>query len=146
MSESDEQSTVASAAVLPEPERMAAQSSIQRVIDAWAAHDAQAFAEAFTPDGSMILPGVYAHGRAQIRFFMASAFAVPYFGTRVTGAPIEVKVLSPNVVVFVNRGGVLAPGDRKVTPERAIRATWVVVKHDSRWQIAVYQNCPAGTA
>ncbi|WP_158883786.1 SgcJ/EcaC family oxidoreductase [Amycolatopsis anabasis] len=154
MSESDSPSIVADVEAEPvgvhdgrsEAALAAARATPERIVAAWANHDAATFADAFTPDGYMILPGVYASGRDEIRFFMASAFAVPYYGTRVAGTPLEARLLAPGVAVVVTKGGVLAPGDSEVSAERAIRATWVVVERDGRWQIAAYQNSPAGNA
>lgn len=112
-----------------------------RIVAAWAANDAEAFAAAFTEDGSMILPGdVYVTGREQIRTFMTTAFAGPYQGTRVTGNPLAMKQLGPDVVSIITRGGVLAPGETEVSASGAIRATWLLTKQGSEWLIAGYQN------
>ncbi|KJK58362.1 SgcJ/EcaC family oxidoreductase [Saccharothrix sp. ST-888] len=113
------------------------------IVAAWAEHDADRFAETFTEDATLILPGdVYLTGREEIRSFMAQAFAGPFKGTRVTGRPISVRPLAEGVAVVVTRGGVLAPGDTEVTAERAIRATWVLAKEGADWRIASYQNTP----
>ncbi|GAB7045926.1 SgcJ/EcaC family oxidoreductase [Catenuloplanes indicus] len=113
-----------------------------RMIRAWAAHDADEFADLFAADGTMILPGLYKKGRAEIREFMTKAYAGPYAGTRVTGRPIEMKVLGPDVVAVITEGGVLAPDAEELDGAAAIRASWILVRREDRWQLAVYQNCP----
>ncbi len=89
----------------------------------------------------MVLPGVFRKGHDDIRAFMAEAFGGPHKGTQVTGQPIDMRVFG-NTAVVVTQGGVLGPGDTDVTTERAIRATWVVVKDDGVWRLAAYQNSP----
>lgn len=118
----------------------------QRIVEAWAAYDPDAFAEVFTPDGTLILPGVFEKGRDAIRAFAAAAFSGPYQGTRVTGTPIDIRFANEEAGVLITRGGILAPGETEPTPERAVHASWVVVKRDGRWQLAAYQNSPRHTA
>lgn len=113
-----------------------------RMVAAWAAHDADAFAELFTEDGTMILPGQYHKGRAAIRDFMAAGYAGSYKGTRVTGQPLEIKPLGPGAVALLTVGGVIAPGQTELSPAAAIRASWILVERDGQWLLAVYQNCP----
>ncbi|MFL6163719.1 MAG: SgcJ/EcaC family oxidoreductase [Jatrophihabitantaceae bacterium] len=114
-----------------------------RIVAAWHAKDADAFAATFTEDGSMILPGdVYLTGRQRIRDFMAEAFSGPYRGTQVTGTPLAVKPLADDVVLVLTQGGVLADGESEVPAANAIRASWLLRRVDGRWLITAYQNTP----
>lgn len=117
-----------------------------RIVAAWAQHDAKAFAQVFTAQGTMILPGSYRDGREQIEAFMAAAFQGPFKGTQVTGTPLALKFIRSDVAVVVTQGGVLAPGETEVADERAVRATWVAAKEDGEWQLAAYQNSPRDSA
>ena len=117
-----------------------------RMVAAWRAHDADAFAELFADDGTMILPGVYCSGREAIREFMAAGYAGPYQGTTVTGQPIAVRPLAPGAVAVLTEGGVIAAGAGELAAEDAIRASWILVKRDGEWVLAVYQNCPRDPA
>ncbi|HZN73535.1 MAG TPA: SgcJ/EcaC family oxidoreductase [Micromonosporaceae bacterium] len=114
----------------------------ERIVAAWAQHDPDAFAAVFTEDGSMILPGLYRKGRDDIRSFMAEAFTGPYKGTQVTGTPLDLRFFGGETAVITTQGGVLAPGETDVAPDRSIRASWVVVKQGEKWLLAAYQNSP----
>jgi uncharacterized protein (TIGR02246 family) len=114
----------------------------QRLFDAWARNDAGAYAEVFTEDGSMVKPGRYLRGRDEIRSFMASAFAGPYKGTRITGTLVDVRYFSKDAAVLIIEGGLLGPAETKVAVEHAIRATWVVVRQNGQWKLAAYHNSP----
>ncbi|WP_422739182.1 SgcJ/EcaC family oxidoreductase [Micromonospora sp. WMMD729] len=117
-----------------------------RMVKAWAAHDADAFAELFAEDGTLILPGVYVKGRTAIRDYMADAYRGVYAGTTVTGAPIDVKPLGPGAVALLTVGGVIAAGRTELADGDAIRASWILVKRDDAWLLSVYQNCPRDPA
>jgi uncharacterized protein (TIGR02246 family) len=117
-----------------------------RLVSAWAAQDAEAFSQLFIQDGTMILPGVYKKGREDIRKHMEAGYAGPYKGTSVTGTPLEMKPLGSAAFALITVGGVLAPGEQEVSAKEAIRASWILVKDDGTWRLAVYQNCPRDPA
>jgi len=117
-----------------------------RLVAAWAGHDATAFSNLFIEDGTMILPGVYKKGREEIRKYMAAEYEGKYKGTTVTGAPLDAKPLGSEAVAMITDGGVLMPGEKELSSKEAIRASWILVKDDGTWRLAVYQNCPRDPA
>lgn len=125
------------------PSDQAAIASLtQRVVAAWAYHDADTFANLFIEDGSMILMGTYAAGREDIRKFLVESFDGKYKGTQVTGKPLALRFLSPDVALLQTIGGVLEAGETEVSRTGAIRATWTAVRRDGQWMLAAYQNTP----
>ncbi len=127
---------------LSDADKTAIASLTQRVVVAWAHHDADSFADVFTEDGTMILPGLYMKGRAAIRDHMAAAFEDVYRGTQVTGRPLDMRPLGDGAAILLSQGGVLVPGDSEVSETAAIRAAWVVVRQDGEWRLATYLNTP----
>ncbi|GAB3885226.1 SgcJ/EcaC family oxidoreductase [Kibdelosporangium lantanae] len=118
-----------------------------RFVAAWADNDADSFASVCTEDATMVLPGgIFLRSRDEIRDFMAAGFAGDYKGTRVTGTPVSVRFLAPDVAVLITEGGVLDPGDTTVTAKRAIRAIWVLSRTDESWLVSAYQNTPVAAA
>ncbi|WP_019872133.1 SgcJ/EcaC family oxidoreductase [Salinispora oceanensis] len=115
----------------------------QKVIAAWAYHDADGFAGLFTEDGTMILAGVHRNGREEIRAFLREAYQGRYKGTQVTGKPLGIRMLGTDAAILLTHGGVLEAGQSEVSPAAAIRASWVVVRRDGQWRLAAYQNTPA---
>lgn len=134
--------TKPSPAGLSDADKAAIASLTQRVVAAWAYHDADSFAAVFTDDGTMILTGVYKKGRADIRDYMAAAFESDYKGTQVTGKPIDMRPLGEDAAILISLGGVLEAGESEVSDKSAIRAAWVVIKQDGQWRLAAYQNTP----
>jgi uncharacterized protein (TIGR02246 family) len=127
---------------LSQADSAAIASLTQRVIAAWAYHDADSFAGVFTEDGTMVLAGVYKKGRDAIREHMAAAFAGQYKGTQVTGKPLDMRPLGRDAAILLSLGGVLEPGESEVSDVGAVRAAWVVVKQEGQWRLAAYQNTP----
>lgn len=123
-------------------DQVAVAALTQKVVAAWAYADADSFASVFTDDGTMILPGLYKKGREDIHAHMTGAFATVYKDTQVTGKPVDMRFLAPDVCLLLTQGGVLHKGESEVADERQIRASWLAVKRNGQWQLAAYQNSP----
>jgi len=118
-------------------------SVIQAVYDAWAAGDADAFAELYTVDATVVQPGVHKKDKGEIRTTMAAGFAGPLKGSRVLDEPQSVRFLGPDAAVVITEGGILMAGQDELPAERLVRATWVLAKQNEQWLVAAYQNSPA---
>jgi uncharacterized protein (TIGR02246 family) len=121
-----------------------AQTEVRAVLaataDAWSANDADAFAALYADDASVVLPGTFLQGRAEIRDYMAAGFAGPLRGTGGSDEPESVRVIG-NGAVVVSRSGFRLPGEETVSAERLRRATWTLARHDGGWLIEAYHNC-----
>ncbi|MFI7677418.1 SgcJ/EcaC family oxidoreductase [Actinophytocola sp. NPDC049390] len=126
----------------PQADQAAIAALTQKVLAAWAYHDADTFADVFVEDGTMILPGSLSTGRDEIREQMTKEWAGRWEGTQVTGKPISIRALGPDVILLLSLGGVLFPGETEVTEANAIRASWLAVRRDGEWKLASYQNSP----
>jgi uncharacterized protein (TIGR02246 family) len=114
----------------------------QRMVTGWAYGEAETLADLFVEDGTLILPGVFCNSRDEIRDYFTKAFDGKYKNTQVTGKPISIRVLGPDVAILLSQGGVLETGETEVSEAGAIRASWLVVRQDGQWRLAAYQNSP----
>lgn len=120
---------------------------IQRLSASWAAQDADAMAEFYAEDATVVLPGDnYLKGRPAIRAFMAGAFEGRWKDTHVFGIPQEIRSIGTDTCLVITRGGAHKPGATDVSATDAIRAIWVFVKRDGEWTIAAYENTPLQVA
>jgi uncharacterized protein (TIGR02246 family) len=114
----------------------------RRIVAAWAANDADAFAAIFTQDASMIVstPNGYLTSREEIRAYLAAGFAGPLKGVRATADIVDVRCLGPQTAVVIVQGGLLFPGMTEVPQDGLGRSTMTVVRVGHEWQVAAYHN------
>jgi uncharacterized protein (TIGR02246 family) len=114
----------------------------ERTTEAWANHDARAFAETFTADTKVVIAGSYLEGRDQVRAYMSAAFSGPIKGTTVVSDPVSVEYISPDTGLVMTEGGIVLPGQSTVSAAHAIRGTWVLSVDDGEWRIRAYHSSP----
>ncbi|GIF16431.1 SgcJ/EcaC family oxidoreductase [Actinoplanes teichomyceticus] len=124
------------------PDEKAALTVAMRIQAAWAANDADAFADVFTDDGSLLLQDTQLTSREQIRDHMARGFAGGLKGARVLGGPVHVSFLTPEVAMVITEGGIVRPGERAVAPADQIRATWVITRRGGTPALVSHQSSP----
>jgi uncharacterized protein (TIGR02246 family) len=116
--------------------------AITATIGAWNANDAEAYADLYAPDATVVLTGgTFLRGREEIRRYMAAGFAGPLRGTRGSDEQDSVRLVGDCAVV-VSRSGYVLPGQDAPAPERVRRATWTLSRHEGRWLVEAYHNCP----
>ncbi|MER5468946.1 SgcJ/EcaC family oxidoreductase [Streptomyces sp. NPDC002685] len=118
---------------------------IDRLYSAWADHDADAFADLYTEDATVVMPGVFHDGREEIRAYMAAAFDGPLKGSRPLDEPRRIRFPRPGTAVVVSEAGILLAGESELPADRLRRATWVLVRDpaDGSWAITSYHNAAA---
>jgi uncharacterized protein (TIGR02246 family) len=121
----------------------AVRDTIRALYTAWAANDADTLAALYVEDATVVQPGTYRQNRDDVRAGMAAAFAGPLRGSTVIDEVHSVRLLGDAAAVVISEGGVVRAGEAELPGDRAVRATWVLVKQDGTWRIAAYHNSPA---
>lgn len=114
----------------------------ERTTEAWANHDANAFADAFTADAEVIIAGTYLRGRDEVRSYISAAFSGPIKGTTVISDPVSVEYLNADTGLVITEGGMVPPGGTAVSAAHAIRGTWVLTVNGGEWRIRAYHSSP----
>jgi uncharacterized protein (TIGR02246 family) len=126
----------------PNGEKGAAYTAALRIRAAWDANDADAFADMFVANGSMLVGDRQLMNREEIRSYMSSAFSGAYQGTKLTEEPLEIRLLTDSVALAVTDGGIVPGGADAVDPADLVRGTWIIVKADGDWRIFSRQTSP----
>lgn len=126
----------------PNGEEGAVLSVPLRVRAAWNAGDADALADIFTDNGSMLVGDTQLRGPDEIRAYLEQAFAGEYAGSTRTEEPIDVKFLAPDIAFAVTKGGVLAEGQEELAEIAIVCASWVIVKQGREWKLVSHQTSP----
>jgi uncharacterized protein (TIGR02246 family) len=106
-----------------------------RMIDAWNAGDAAAFAAPFTDEADFIaFEGTHLKGRGEIASFHRQVFDTVVKGTRLEGEVKFVRFLSTAVAVMHSAVRVILQGQTEASPSRDSMQLTVVAKRDGEWR------------
>jgi len=126
----------------PNGDEGAAFTAPLRIRAAWDANDADAFADMFVENGSMLVGDRQLMNREEIREYMAEAFSGAYQGSKLTEEPLEIRLLNDTVALAVTDGGIIPKGADSVAPDDLVRGTWLIVRTDNDWRIVSRQTSP----
>jgi uncharacterized protein (TIGR02246 family) len=125
------------------PLRDAVVAVYTRLLEAWNARDARAFAAQFTEDGSTVgFDGSQMDGRSAIERELARIFADHTPATFVARVR-EVRSLADGVTLLRAAAGMVPPGATELKPERNAIQSVVAVHDIGAPRIAQFQNTPA---
>jgi uncharacterized protein (TIGR02246 family) len=119
---------------------------IGRMAGAWQRGDGEAYGALFADDAQYVTaPGERLHGRRAIEESHQRVFDSFFKNTRVgRDYPIQLRVLTPDVVLVEACGSVLFPGETEnAVPPNGLM-TLVLTKVDETWRIVSFQNTPTG--
>jgi uncharacterized protein (TIGR02246 family) len=123
--------------------RRDAVSLYTRLLDAWNARDAHAFAEQFTENGTTIgFDGSRLDGRAAIASSLDQIFRDHQTAAYVAKVR-DVRELGAGVVLLRSTAGMIPPGASELKPERNAEQSLVAVLDGGEPKIALFQNTPA---
>jgi uncharacterized protein (TIGR02246 family) len=112
-----------------------------RMIDAWNAGDAAAFAAPFSDTADFIaFEGTHLNGRRAIVEFHRPLFATELKGTRLEGEVKFVRFLAPDVAVMHARAGTLPAGSDRAIPSRESMQLFVAVRRGGEWRVEAMLN------
>jgi uncharacterized protein (TIGR02246 family) len=115
----------------------------RRLLDAWNARVADAFAATFVENGEVVgFDGSQMFGRAEVADTLRRIFA-----DHVTAAYVSkvrsVRHLAPDVAILRAIVGMAPPGSAELNPQVNALQTLVAAKREGQWRIALFQNTPA---
>jgi uncharacterized protein (TIGR02246 family) len=116
--------------------------AVERVIDAWADNDADAFAEAHGQEATLVtVEGLYCKGREPIRGLMTMLYAGPFKGSKVFWKPEDIRFVGDDTAIVIYWNGILLGGVKELPPEETRRATTILSKQDDgEWIVEAFQN------
>jgi len=117
-------------------------AAVERVIDAWARNDADAFAEAHGEEATLVtVEGLYCKGREPIRSIMTMLYDGPFKGSKVFWKLEDIRFVGDDVAIVIYWNGILLGGVRELPPEETRRATTILSKQDNgEWIVEAFQN------
>jgi uncharacterized protein (TIGR02246 family) len=120
----------------------AARDLYERLLDAWNAHDADAFAALFADDGVSIgFDGSQATGD-EIRKHLAAVFADHETAAYIATVR-DVRAVGADAVLLRAIVGMVPPGGDAVNPDANALQSLVAARAGEEWRIALFQNTPA---
>lgn len=112
---------------------------LNRLVGAWARHDAEAYGELFTEDATYITyVGTFYQGRRDIVESHRTLFAGFLKGTRLADEILDIRFYGPDTAVVNGRGDTYK-GKRPEKPSK-IQTYTLTRCDDGQWRIAAFQN------
>lgn len=121
----------------------AVEALYRRLLVAWNAHDASAYAACFEDNAHVVgFDGSEMDGRAAIETAIGGIFA-DHVTARYIAKVRSVRFLSDGVAVLWAAVGMVPAGGSDINPAVNAQQTMVAVRQAGEWRVVLYQNTPA---
>lgn len=117
-------------------------TAVLRCRAAWDSGDARAFTDMFIDDAWMLVGDQQLADRDAIHDYLSTAFAGALAGTRLVEAPLDIRLITPDVAIAVTEGGIVRAEHDSPDSSDLVRSTWVAVRRGGDWRIASHQTSP----
>lgn len=122
---------------------VAVRELLDRFQSAWTSNDADAVAEMYTEDATLVMTGLVLDSKDAIREFMRAAFDGPMRGSRPLNEPRIIRRTGADTAVVVSDLGILLNEQTELAESDKRVATFVLARADGVWRVTAYHNCPA---
>jgi uncharacterized protein (TIGR02246 family) len=113
-------------------------ATLEKLPDAWAAHDAEAYGEAFTEDATYTtFAGTHYTGREDIIGSHKALFEGPLEGTQLVDRYLSLRFVSDGVAIMTTRGDTY---EREVPDELTKVQTYTLTQEGDQWLVAAFHN------
>lgn len=122
-------------------ERDAVCATLASLVDAWDAHDAEAYGALFTEDATYTtFVGTHYQGRQDIADAHEALFAGFLKDTRLADSILDIRFLTADTAVVTSRGDTYT-GDRPAARKLSKVQTYTLVRRPAgQWQVAAFHN------
>jgi uncharacterized protein (TIGR02246 family) len=120
----------------------AVRAVLDRVYDAWAANDADAFVAGYAEDATALLPGAYLRDKEAIHATMTNVFAGPLKGSRAGHEVQSVRFPGEGTAIVISKGAVILAGETGPRPGNRSLDSWVLSGRDGTWRVRAFHSTP----
>lgn len=131
---------------IPSEDEAAIRGLLDRMGEAWAGGDGDAYASVFSEDASYVAAtGQRTVGRQEIAESHQRIFDSVFKGTRLgRGHALRLQPITPDVVIVHGSGAVLFTGEKEETVAPNGLLTMVAARQGASWQFVCFTNTPTG--
>jgi uncharacterized protein (TIGR02246 family) len=120
----------------------AVRALLDRIYAAFAANDADVYADAYAEPAVAVMPGAYPNGRVALQSAMRQLFAGPLAGATGEFDVQSIRYLGTDVAVVISRARVLLADQSDAAAVEPWLDTWVISRVSGTWQVESFHSCP----
>jgi uncharacterized protein (TIGR02246 family) len=114
---------------------------VERIVVGWNQGSGEAVAAVYADNGTLVAgDGTVKRGREAIARYHEQQFGTSLKDTQLAVRVTSVRFLSKTIALMHSEGGILSPGETELAPGRRGIQSFVVIKTNGAWRVALFQN------